>query len=380
MSNYRWLGLAMTLVVSAAASSAEAGIFRRRNAPQCAPPACAAPAVLASCATVCGHYEDVVVQRTVYVRELSTETRKILVTECRPEARDRAYKVCRRVPYQETVTEAYTVMVQQTQMKRVSEVVYKPVMKTVDQSYTVMVPHVERRQGVQHQLQCVPVTQTATICVDRGCWETRMVQVPCPTYSGYGRGYGYGYRGCAQPCGGCAACPPPMVTRCVRIWVPKIVQQQVTQTVMKQQIVAKPYEYAVTVCKPETRVRQVQVCETVATRIEKDVPYVQCVPEQKTRTFQVTRYRDVTEDKIEKYTVMVPYQVEKTIQVPVCKVVPRTISETCRKWVVDAPVPADAPAVAPPITAPAIAPEEAPTPAPAPRSRVLQAPSVVPSK
>lgn len=365
MSHSRWLGLALALVVGVSAATAEAGVFRRRQAPQCAPPACAAPAVVASCATVCGHYEDVVVQRTVYVREMSTETRKVLVTQCKPEVRERAYKVCNRVPYQETVTEAYTVMVQQTQMKRVSETVYKPVMKTVDQSYTVMVPYTERRQGVRHDVQCVPVQQTVTVCVDRGCWETRTVQVPCPQY-GYGYGYAYGYNQCGRPCGGCNTCAPPTVTRCIRVWVPKLVKQQVVQTVMKPQVIARPYEYDVTLCRPETRVRQVQVCETVAERIEKDVPVVYCVPQQKTRSFQVTKYRDVMEDKVEKYTVMVPYQVEKTIQVPVCKVVPRVINETCRKWVVDTPSCAEALPTAP---------QAAPTPAPAPVAPAAPAPA-----
>lgn len=354
MSFPRWLGLALAVAVCASAGSAEAGVFRRRHAPQCAPPACAAPAVVATCATVCGHYEDVVVQRTVYVREMGTETRKVLVTECRPEVRQRTYQVCNRVPYTETKTETYTVMVQQTQMKRVSEVVYKPVMKTVTQNYTVMVPHVERRQGVRHDVQCVPVQQTAMICVDRGCWETRVIQVPCPQYAPV-------YNRCGQPCGGCNTCAPRYVSRCVRVWIPKIVQQQVTQTVMKREVIARPYQYDVTVCRPETRSRQVQVCEQVATRIEKDVPVVNCVPVQKTRSFPVTRYREVSETKTENYTVMVPHQVEKTIQVQVCKVVPRTINETCRRWVVDTPaaVPNCADGV------PAAAPQAVPTPAPA---------------
>jgi len=376
MSHSRWLGIALTLVVAATAGSAEAGVFRRRHAPQCAPPACAAPAVVANCATVCGHYEDVVVQRTVYVREMATETRKVLVTQCKPEVRQRAYKVCKRVPYQETVTEAYTVMVQQTQMKRVSETVYKPVMKTVDQQYTVMVPYTERRQGVRHDVQCVPVQQTVTVCIDRGCWETRTIQVPCPQPYGYG----YGYNRCGQPCGGCNSCGPQYVTRCIRVWVPKLVRQQVVQTVMKPQTIARPYEYDVTLCRPETRVRQVQVCETVAERIEKDVPVINCVPQQKTRSFQVTKYRDVVEEKVENYTVMVPYQVEKLIQVPVCRVVPKVINETCRKWVIDAqPSCADGTSVAPQAL-PTPAPVRV-TPAPAPKAiapPAAKAPAAVP--
>ncbi len=368
MSSKTWLGAAVVAaVVSGFTSSAEAGVLRRRCAPTCATPAC-----VTSCAAVCGHYEDVVVQRTVYVRETRMETRTINVTECRPEQRQRSFTVCRRVPYQETVTQAYTVMVQKTQMKRIVETVYKPVMHTVNQQYTVMVPHCEQRQGVQHVVQCYPVQETRAVCVDRGHWETREVQVPCGGYpvrcggcAGYGY-YGGSYgRGACGTCGGCGTCPPPTVTRCVRVWVPQIVQQQVAYTVMKQQLVARPYTYNVTVCKPETRVRQVQVCERVAEQVTRDVPVTICVPEQRTRTFNITRYKDVSENRVENYTVNVPHTVQKTIQVPVSQCVPKTVDYVVRKWVCG-PAPT---AVAPsthrePATAQPLPPPAAPAPAP----------------
>ncbi|MBL9091883.1 MAG: hypothetical protein JNL96_11715 [Planctomycetaceae bacterium] len=350
-----WIGALLAAAIVGSAASAEAGVFRRRCAPQCAPPSCGAPACVAPVAVACGHYEDVVVQRTVYVNVPSVEKRTIRVTECRPEVRDRTYTVCRRVPYKETVTETYTVMVQQKQMRKVTETVYKPVMRTVEQPYTVMVPHVERRQGVKHVVQCSPVQMTRTVCVDAGCWETRQVQIPCPTYIPRCGSCCQGY----NPCG---ACPPAYVTRCVRVWVPKIEHRQVNYTVMKQNVVAQPYEYDVTVCKPETRVRQVQVCEQVAQQVTKEVPVVVCVPEQKTRSFEVTRYKDVQETKTDKYTVMVPHVVEKTIDVQVCKTVPKTIECTVRKWVADAPAAPCAPGCAAPVEAPAMA---APVPAPA---------------
>ena len=360
-----WAAAASALIACSAAT-ADAGIFHRRCKPQYAPAACA-PACVQSVAVVAGHYEDVVVSRTIYVNETTYETRKVMTTECRPETRERSYNVCRRVPYKETVTEEYTVMVQKTAMRKVTETVYKPVVRTVSQNFTVMVPHVERRQGVQHVVECRPEQAVRTICVDRGHWETREIQVPC---YGYGYGYGYAYRSGCGGCGSCGTCAPPTVTRCVRVWVPQYVQQQVAYTVMKQYVVAKPYEYCVTVCKPETRTRQVQVCEQVAQQIVREVPIVTCVPEKKIRTFDVTRYKDVTETKVDKYAVMVPYQVEKTVQVPVVRCVPKTVQCTVRKWVCD-PVPGcTTPAAAPasavaPTRAPAFKPRPA-APAPAP--------------
>jgi hypothetical protein len=349
-------------------SSAEAGFRHRRCAPTCAPQACGAPACVTSVAAVAGHYEDVVVERVIYAKEVVTESRTITVTECRPETRQRNYTVCKRVPYKETVTEEYTVMVQKTSMRKVTETVYKPVKRVVDQTYTVMVPHTEIRQGVQHVYECRPEQMVRTVCVDRGCWETREIQVPCYAprmrCGGCG-GCGVYAAGPCGSCGGCGICPPPVQTRCVRVWVPKYEYQQVPYTVMKPYLVAKPYQYNVTVCKPEQRTRQVTVCEQVAEQIVREVPVVTCVPEKKTRTFEVTRYKEVNETKTDNYTVMVPYQVQKTIQVPVVRCVPKTVQTTVRKWVCD-PAPACAPGCAAPVdAAPAYRSDAKPTPAPA---------------
>jgi hypothetical protein len=385
-----WSALLLGAVVVGSTTSAEAGLFGRRgsrSASTCcgAPPSCGAPV---ACGVVGGHYEDRVIERTVYVRETTMETRTVQVTECRAETREREVRCARRVPYQETVTEDYVVMVQQTHMKQIVETVYKPVMETVTQEYTVMVPHQEMRQGYRPVTTCVPTQQNYTVCVDRGGWQERTIQVPCSPYPvrcGRCGGCGaYGGGRCGG-CNGCGACPPQMITRTVRCWVPNIVREQVTRTVMVPQTVNQPYNYAITVCTPERRVRQVQVCRTVAEQVTREVPVTSCVPEKRQRTFQVTKYRDEVDVKKVPYTVMVPYTVEKQIQVPVCRVVPKVITSTCRVWVPDCgqgvgPAPAHAPhgaptAAPPEARSPRAAPTEAPLPPPAPRNR-LPAPGV----
>jgi hypothetical protein len=380
-------------VVVGSTTSAEAGLFGRRGSRggSCsgAPPSCAAPV---QCGVVGGHYEDRVVERTVYVRETTMETRTVQVTECRPEQRVNEVKCVRRVPYQETVTEDYVVMVQQTHMKKIVETVYKPVMETVRQEYTVMVPHQEMRTGYRPVTTCVPTQRTFTVCVDRGGWQERTIQVPCSSYPvrcGQCGGCGaYGGNRCGG-CNGCGACPPPMTTRVVRCWVPNIVKEQVTRTVMVPQTVNQPYQYAITVCSPEKRVRDVQVCRQVAEQVTREVPVTTCVPEKRQRTFQVTKYRDEVDVKQVPYTVMVPYTVDKEIQVPVCRVVPKVVTQTCRVWVPDcgqsvgcADAVGPAPAAAPvdpqrsPRMAPTDAPTPAPAPAPAPRNRLPPPPGV----
>ena len=357
MSYFKGWTAALAVVVAAAASAtdAEAARFRRGAcAPRCVTGCAPAACVSAACAPVAcapaGHYETQVVERTIYVPQQVMESRTVTVTECRPEVRERTYNVCRRVPYQETRTEEYTVMVQKTEMRTVVQTVCKPVVKQVERTYTVMVPHQETRQAVRTVAHCVPVHSTRTVCVDEGRWEVRSYQVPCAPVC----------RPVCGGCGGCNACGPQFVTRCCRVWVPNIVHREIPCTVMKYQTVQQPYEYCVTVCRPETRSCKVNVTEMVKEQVTRQVPVTVCVPEKRTRTHQVTLYRDVTDVKTEKYTVMVPHQVQKQIQVPVCRVVPQTVQQTVCKWVCDAAPAAASAAPASAMPAKPAAPQAAP--------------------
>ena len=142
------------------------------------------------------------------------------------------------------------------------------------------------------------------------------------------------------------------------VWVSKPVQEPVQVTVMKPQITEQPYQYCVTVCKPETRTMTVNLCsyenrtqsctervceyrnetrtrtfcvtECKAEARTREVAYTECVPQKRTCTEQVVHYRDVSEEKTEQYTVMVPHQVEKEVCVQVCHMVPKEVcADTC---------------------------------------------------
>jgi hypothetical protein len=153
---------------------------------------------------------------------------------------------------------------------------------------------------------------------------------------------------------GCGSCAPQMIKQCVQVWVPNIVREQRTCTVMRTRFVQQTYEYPVTLCRAETRTRTVQVCENVAEQVTNDVPVTICVPEKRTKTSDVTKYKCVTETQKQSYTVMVPTQEQRQVQVNVCKMVPQTIQQTIKVWVPNcAPaaqeqVPSDAPTPAPP--------------------------------
>jgi len=138
-----------------------------------------------------------------------------------------------------------------------------------------------------------------------------------------------------------------------RVWVPNLVHKQEACTVETIQAVQVPYEYQVTVCRPEIRTRTdkvctavptqesypyevhltrtenrsrtVQICEYVPEERTRTVNETVCVPRQKTESYCETVYRRVAEKQIRKETVCVPVCTTREVQVQVRRLVPKTV-------------------------------------------------------
>src|SRR5262245_46175554 len=118
------------------------------NCGNCAPVPCQ------SYQAPCQSYE--MVEKTIMVPTLVSETRRIQVTEYRCEQRQPTYTVCRQVPETKSVTENYTVMVPENRVREEKVVVCRPVQRQVEQQYTVQVPHTETRKGTRRVCTYVP--------------------------------------------------------------------------------------------------------------------------------------------------------------------------------------------------------------------------------
>jgi len=271
------------------------------------------------------------IERTVMRPQMVTETKMCTVTEYRNETREREYTVYKRVaetsarscdvtvmvPEQRTRVEKYTVMRPVTRTVTQTYKVQVPVWQEVPQSYTVQVPQVEVRQAYRTTCRKVPVTVMKTVCRDAGCWVNKTAQVPA-----------------CDPCGRAV-----MRTVCRPVYVPKMVSEQVPVTRYKTEQVQVPYQYNVTVCKPqvrtrtvrvcnyrmETRQRNVQVCETECVPMTRNVNYTCMVPQKQQRSYNVTTYRMIPEKRVQTYKVCVPHQVQKPVQVKACRMVPETV-------------------------------------------------------
>ena len=310
-------------------------------------------------------------ERKVTVFRCVAETTNVQrqVTDMVPETRTRTETFTVQVPITRQVTQQYQVCVPTFRDVQHSYTVAMPVWGQQEEKFTVMVPHTETRQASRQVVNCIPVAETRSVCVDRGHWEQ-----PCQQTCGYSGGATVELRRvvaafelwselrsvAARRCG-CAGAAAPAVAAaplCRMTWVPNIVQEPIQVTVMKPQITEVPYQYNVTVCTPETRSRMIPVChfanqtrnlhragvrlpnETRSRTFavcdfkteqrSREVQFTVCVPHQRTFTEQVVNYRNVPEEKTEQYTVMVPHEVEKSMCVQVCHMVPHEATvQTC---------------------------------------------------
>jgi len=283
-----WLITGLCTVLPAAAQAAPC----EAPAPACAEAAPCQPAFK-------------MVERTVMVPQMVTENRTVQVIECQAEHRQHKYTAYRNVVETRDVQCEIVVPRMETRMQEVEQTVYRPVMATETRQCTVMVPVTETRQATRKVCRMVPVVETRTVCEDQGCWQS-VVQT-----------YKVGCGDCAQTC--CRSC---------NVWVPKIVSRQVQTTVMKPKVEEVAYTYNVTVCKPEVRTTNVQVCTMVRETVKKQVAVPFCVQEKKVVTRQVVTCRPVAEERVCDVVVQVPHTVERQVAVQVCKMVPKTV--TCK--------------------------------------------------
>jgi hypothetical protein len=221
------------------------------------------------------------------VPETYYETQSVPVTVCRPQYHDETVTVMRRVPEVRQVRVVCTVMESKTEMRTINYPVSIPTWRTVTRQVPVMVPYTEVRQGVRTVARPVQETVMQTVCRDLGHYECRSYTDCC---------------GCVHTC---------------RIWVPQTITEQVPVTVCRVELEQVPYEYPVTLCKPEMRTIQDRVCDVHVEMRTKEVPYTYCVPRQVERVVNETYYRCQPEEKVVRRMVMVPSTEMR--QVPVCR-------------------------------------------------------------
>jgi hypothetical protein len=283
-----------------------------------------------------------------------------------------------KVPVLKEIQEPYCVKVpvlQEVPFTYCVNVPY-PVTNTVNRTVSTVVPVVKTRT----LSYCVPVTKTKSIPVDRGHWENRVEHVPGGPVQAPGKGVpvqapSKGSEKQALMNGGGQVV-------CRQVWVPNIINEEVSEVVPQQQTAeveylvyeqhykTVPHECVCIEFRPENRtgtkmevVYQTQARMRPRTIVEyvnetrtrpkkvlsfkeeerkesypvityhpekrtKEVSYTVCVPESKTENYTVTRCEQVPDHRIENYTIRTCVPVVKEMEVRVCRLVPQVVSMT----------------------------------------------------
>jgi hypothetical protein len=236
------------------------------------------------------------VTQTVMVPQVAYKTITVQAMACKPEVRQATVMACRLVPETNLVNCQKTVVEWQRRSWTENYTACRMTYETAQQQVTVMVPHRELRQGVRTVCKPVAAQVMQTICKDVGQWTAKSY-VDC--------------NGCTQNC---------------QVWQPNIVTEQVPVTIYQPRFVEEPYQYDEIVCRPEVRNVTMQipkpVYEAKTREVSCAVPVCRQVPVQ----VPVTTYRKVAEPKVVNYTALVPVPVTKQVQVPVCTLVPKTVT------------------------------------------------------
>jgi hypothetical protein len=252
-----------------------------------------------------------VVTKTIMVPHVEYQTRTVPDVICTPVVRQKTVPITRMVPETHMV------------VRRIPHVTHEP--RTRIQTYTVChmeydlvkdvisvpVPYTEMRQGTRTVCNMVAETVMQTITEETGHYE----DVPSkegPIQKG-GPEQGPLQKGPIQK---------------ERVWVPEIIKKQVPRTVYRPEYSQVPYEYPVTLTRYESRPitrtiprpryetkhREIHFTVPVTNYVEREVPYTVCRP--------------VVDYQVVNYTEIVRTPTTREITVPVCTMVPKTITYT----------------------------------------------------
>jgi hypothetical protein len=237
-----------------------------------------------------------VITKTVLVPQVAYKTIAVPGYACKPEVRQATVQACRLVPETKMVTALRTVVEPQRKTWTEHYTACRMTFETVERQVTQMVPHRQLRQGVRTVCKLVQAQAMQTVCRDLGQWTSKSYVDAA---------------GCTQTC---------------QVWQPNIVTEQVPVTVWKPQFVQEPYQYEEIVCKPVVRNVVARVPRPVFEPKTREVSCIVPVCRLVQQEVPCTSYRAVVEPKVVNYTAMVSVPVTRQVTVPVCTLVPKTVT------------------------------------------------------
>ena len=254
-----------------------------------------------------------VVTKTIYVPHVTYKSITVTDYVCTQVPRQRTVHVTRMVPETRMVVRRFPVVTPQTRTAIQSYMVCHMDYEKVQGTTTVCVPYTEMRQGVRTVCNMVKETVMQTVTEEGGHWDIVTPSGPVQ-------------KGAEQAPLQKGPIQAPIQKG--RVWVPEVIKRQVPVTTWRPQYTQVPYEYPVHLTRLEARPITRTVPRPRYERKEREVHYTVCVTTYEEREVPFTVCRPVVEERVVHYTELVRTPVAREVRVPVCTMVPKTITYT----------------------------------------------------
>jgi hypothetical protein len=213
------------------------------------------------------------VVKTILVPRIDYKMARVPVVGLQPQVREKTVTVVRVVPEFQTVVRQVPVLVEEERTRTETYTECRLVEEEVSREVVVMHPRVEVRETVRGTSRPVLVQETRTVSKDVGGWAVKRWTDA---------------HGCVRSC---------------RVWVPRIVEEEITLTLPVLEAVETPVQEEVVVFEPETKTVTERICRPVVETKTRDVVYTVCVEKLVEREFTEVSWRQETEEQVVNYLV-----------------------------------------------------------------------------
>lgn len=225
------------------------------------------------------------VKKTILVPGISYRMAEIPVIALQPKVNQKTVTVVRDVPQERTVKRQVPVLVPEEQTVTETFTECRQVEEEVSREVVVWQPHAEVQEGTRTTSRPVLAEEKRTILKDIGGWMLKE-RVDC--------------FGCRRVC---------------RVWVPRIVSEEITLSLPRLETVETPFREEVVTYKPETKTITEHVCRPVLEEKTREVTRTVCVEKLVEREFTEVTWRRETEEQTVNY--LVPEALTEQRELPV---------------------------------------------------------------
>ena len=233
----------------------------------------------------------------VLVPRIDYKMAQVPVLALQPRVVPTTVTIVRDVPEVQTVTRQVVVLVPEERTRTETYTECRMVEEEVSREVTVMQPHLEEREAVRVTSRPILAQESRTISRDAGGWEMQRRTDA---------------HGCVRVC---------------RVWVPRIVLEEIAIDVLKLETALTPVREAVVTWQPETKTITERICRPVVETKTREVTETVCVEKLVERECQTVVWRREAEEQVVNMLVPVAVTEERALLTAERTLVPH--GETC---------------------------------------------------